>query len=80
VGELERKARRVVVVGQKVLGERIEGARRPLAPWRTAFHSSSGSTPAFTPMVKHSASAVLHHVAREIVHQLGDRAAPTSPM
>ena len=48
--------------------------RRPMAPWRTACHSASGSTPALTPSVKTSASAVWTRVPGAVVDELGDRA------
>ena len=48
--------------------------RRPPAPWRTASHSASGSTPALTPIVNTSARQRLDRVAGAVVHQLGDRA------
>ena len=58
MGQLEREGRRIERAGQELIGEAVEGAPTPPAPWRTAFQRVSGSTPAFTPMVKTSANAV----------------------
>ena len=52
----------------------------PVAPWRTASHSSSGSTPALIPIVKTSASAMPMTALVQLCTSLAIVPAPIGPI
>src|SRR5579884_2794119 len=53
---------------------------RPVAPWRTASHRSSGATPALMPIVKTSARATLRTALVQLCTSLAIVPAPIGPM
>jgi len=52
---------------------------RPVAPWRSAWKSASGSTPAFTPSVKISASEAWTVKLAALCASLATVPAPIAP-
>src|SRR6185312_1090577 len=53
---------------------------RPVAPWRTASHKSSGATPALIPIVKTSASATFMTALVQLCTSLAIVPAPIGPI
>jgi len=80
VQQAQREIGRVVFAGQKFVAEPVEGAHRPVAPWRTASHRSTGSTPALMPIVKTSASAMFMTAPVQLCTSLAIEPAPIGPI